>query len=247
MAGFIVPLVAGLGSALTGLFGSKNSGQQQTGGSQTTNQGQTTTGATSTTPVLSDLQRRLADIYTQGYGDLLANADLGGYSSVGQQAIAGQGNANRQIINNLMAARGLSFSPAAAAPLTQNLLNTGNQLSNFTSQIPLLQRQLKQQSLEGVVNAFRSLPTASTSSTSQTGSGFSHVDQFGNVTTSGNPVAGALSGGLAGLFAPNGSGGTMFGDLLASLGLGKPNAGGVTGGTFNSGFNPFTFATGGGQ
>lgn len=213
MAAAIIPIAL----AAASYFANRKSGQQETQGSQTTNQGTNQVGATSQTPVLSNLQQRLADIFTQGYGDLQATEDLGPYSSVGLQSIAGQGAANRKIISNMLAARGLSFSPAAATPLTQNLLNIGNQMSQFSASIPLLQRQMRQQALEGTVKAFGALPTATTSNFSTQGEGFSHTDQFGNISNFGNPLAGGISGGLAGLFAPNGKGGTNFDDILKMI------------------------------
>lgn len=191
MAAAILPIISGL----AGLFGglSPKSTTQDT--SSTTNSSQTGTQTGTTTPNLSPLQQALIGLFTQGAADTYKQSqNLTPYTAQGLEQIEGQGSANRQTLNNILSSRGLSFSPAAATALTQNALNTGNQQSQFVNQVPLLQRQLQQQSLQQLIQAFGVIPTGvtSTGTSSQTGqsstTGKTQVDQYGN------PVAGALTG-----------------------------------------------------
>lgn len=220
---FVPAIIAGV-SALANYLGNRNK-QTQTQGTASQSGLESLFGSStsSTTPNLSPLQQRLADMFTKGYSDLYnSSTNLSPYAQTNLQQIAGQGNANRSIINNILAQRGLSYSPAAAAPLTQNLLNTGNQMTSFLAQLPLLQRQLQQQALEGLTRGFSVLPTATSTTGTQTGTRrFSSLgQQTGDTTLIGNPWGGLVTGLGASLAAPNGKGGTQLGDLLQSLGIG---------------------------
>lgn len=186
MAGFVLPIISGL----AGLLGNRS--QKQT---QTTNQTQSQTGTQSsqTNPIFSEMQNQLMKMFTQGAGDFYnRGTDLRPYAQSQMQAIGGQGNANRQIIGNILASRGLSYSPAAAAPLTQNAINTGNQQNQFLSQLPLLARQFEQQGLDQLLKSFSAIPTGSSSA--GTSSGTSTTQGTATTQTPGNPWAGLLSG-----------------------------------------------------
>lgn len=247
MAGFILPIVSGL----AGLFGGGK--QQQTKGTQdtsthgtttnntTTGQTGTTTGTTSGTQTstnvhnLSPLQQQLADTFTKGALDLNSSAaDLSGYKNAGLQGINEASDAQNMVLRNTLAARGLSFSPAAANAETMGVQNRLNQQSQFLQGLPLLQRQLQQQSQQGLISAFGALPIDSTQTGQTSGttsgttnlSGFSnmagtsdqtgHTDQTG--TVSGNPLGGLLGGLGAGLAAPAPSGGgSNLGNIIGTI------------------------------
>jgi len=116
--------------------------------------------------------------------------DLSGYTAGGLQEINKGADLKSKTASNILASRGLSFSPSSV----QNLINPEadrlQQSSSFLSQIPLLKRQFQQQNLQQMMQAFGIMPKATTTTSTQT--------QTGNPA---NPVAGTLSGAGQGLFA----------------------------------------------
>jgi hypothetical protein len=215
------PLVGAGLSALAGLFGGKKQQETQTNQNTTQNFNQNT--SSSNTPNLNPFQQQLAQLFTQGSIDRY-NKDLNltPYTQQGMQQIAGQGAANNKIISNILAQRGLSYSPAAATGLTQNALNTGGQMNQFLSGIPLLRRDMEQDNLKGLMQAFSVQPVGSTSTGSS--SGTSTGTMTGTNVQSGNPAAGFFGGLGAGLFAPNQSGGdgTNLNQIINSIWKPKP-------------------------
>ena len=214
MASFILPIMSGL----AGLFGGGRQQQQQGSysGSQSGNQFQTTT------PNLSPLQQSLANMFVGGAQNLYGqNADLSGYTSSGLQNINQTAGLQNKALQNILASRGLSFSPAAGNALAMSEQNRLNQSSQFMNQIPLLQRQLQQQGLQGLMQAFGTLPTG----VSVAGGGTSTTsgNQVGNVY--GNPLGGLFGGLGAGLAAPAGVGGTNLGSILNLFGGGNKPGG----------------------
>ena len=213
MASFILPIVSGL----AGLFGGGRQ-QQQTGsysGSQSGNQYQTTT------PNLSPFQQSLANMFVGGAQSLYGHdTDLSGYTSSGLQNINQAANLQNKALQNIIASRGLSFSPAAATAETMGEQNRLNQSSQFLNQIPLLQRQLQQQGLQGLMQAFGTLPTGV--STSGGGTQSTSGNQVGNVY--GNPLGGFFGGLGGGLSAPAGGAGlSNLGQILSLFGHGSPS------------------------
>lgn len=228
MAGFVLPILSGL----AGLFGGKSQQQQQT--NQTTNQSQNQnySGTQTNTPNLNPFQQQLAQMFTGAAMDQYKKStNLAPYTSQGLQTIAGQGAANAKTIANNLASRGLSYSPAAATPLTQNLVNTGNQMSTFSAGVPLLERQLQDSALQNLFKAFTVQPYGTTSDTSGSSSGqsSSHTEGTGTVSTPGAGLAGLIGGLGAGLAAPSG-GGSNLSDILKLFGIGgsKPSTGLMT-------------------
>ena len=189
MAAFVAPILTGI-SGLAGLFGG---GTQQT---QKVNNTTTSNNQSSTTPNLSPIQQALINQFSN-QAENLANqgTNLQPYEASGLQQIGSTEQSNQANISNTLAAKGLQYSPAAGNAYTQNVINAGNQQSQFLNQIPLLQRQIQQQNIAGLESAFQVQPTA----TSSTQSGTSNTQ--GTQTTSGNPIAGALGGVGAGLAA----------------------------------------------
>lgn len=202
MASFLDFFVPGLGSllgGLGGLFGSKPK-------SVTTNSNQTseTEGdfSSSTSPVLSDMQSMLANLFGNGLADRYraGPTDLSGYEAGGLSEINKGADLKSKIISNTLASRGLSYSPYAGAQLAQPESERVGQGVDFLNQMPLLQRQLQQQDLSGLIQGFGALPTGSTTSGSQ--SGFSNNTGTSTQTGGGNnPFAGLFSGLGAGLFS----------------------------------------------
>ncbi len=195
MAAFIAPIISGL----AGLFGGFKKPSTQTNTS-------TTEGVSS--PELSANQNLLSDTFTQALLKRFnTDTDLSRYSAGGLQEINRAGDARSKIINNLIASRGLSFSPAATTAQIGNENERLRGSTDFLNTIPLLARQLKGQDISELIRGFSALPTASrTSSTTK---------QSGTSLVPGNPIAGALGGFGAGLFAPyNGNFDTPLGDII---------------------------------
>jgi hypothetical protein len=115
MAGLAIPLIGAGISGLAGLFGNRSQTTKQTS-SSTTDSNQNLNASTNYS--LNPFQQQLAEMFTQGASNLYnQSANLAPYTSGGLQQIAGQGAANNKMISNIMAQRGLSFSPMAATGL----------------------------------------------------------------------------------------------------------------------------------
>jgi hypothetical protein len=202
-------LTAGLGSAfggLAGLFGGGKQQKVQTNGTITNNQsGNFNTNTNNTTsPNFSPLQKALMQQFTSGATNLYnESTNLQPYESSGMEQINQGANAAGQAIAANNASRGLTFSPAGTTATNQNTLNRVNQQTQLANSIPLLQRQLQQQSLQQLMQAFQVIPTGQTQTGSQSGSTTQNSTQTqeGTNLVSGNPTAGLFSGLGAGTLA----------------------------------------------
>lgn len=257
-------LIGGIGAGLSGLAGLFGGGKQQ---KQATNQTTTQSGSQSgtfnntgtnnfsnfgnqfgsSTPVLSPFQQALARQFTSR-AQTLDNqaADMSGYTAGGLEGIdKGAQNANN-ILNATLASRGLAYSPAASTANTQATLNTIGQKNQFLQQIPLLQRQLQQQSLDQLMKAFQVQPVGTQTTQQTTSGGQQNTSQSGtqNLTSnqtsntqgngviSGNPMGGLFGGfgsGLMGMmpilskyFGGGGSGGAQDNGTLGPNGFTGP-------------------------
>ena len=198
MAGFILPIISGL----AGLFGG---GQQQktnqNGFQQQQSSGLSQTSG-STTPSTNPLQQSLANLFTSGaQNQYNQSTNLQPYTTQQLGSIQAGGQQSSQALQNAIAARGLSFSPAAANAQTMNTLNTGNQMQGFLQQVPLLQKQLQSQSLQQLMSAFATQPTGVNTMGSTWQSGNSSGSSTGSGTVNGNPMGGLFGGLGAGLAA----------------------------------------------
>lgn len=220
MASLAIPLISGL----AGLFGGGQQQKQAT--SQTSSGTQTTSGSTSasTTPELSTEQQQLANTFGEGLiNQYNQGIDLTPYKAQGLQDIQSSSAAAKKATDNQIAARGLSFSPAAATADTAQNINSGNQQSSFLNSLPLLQRQLTQQNLGQLISGFQALPTAVSSQGNSNQTQTSNTSTQGNGALSGNPTAGLFSGLGAGLAA-------TYPSLSSSIG-GQWGGGGSSGGS----------------
>jgi len=223
MASFVAPILGGL----AGLFGGNSTKQTNTTSSQTGTQNQNYSNTGSTTPNLNPFQQQLAQMFSQGAMQQFQNGtNMAPYTSQGLQQIQGQSTANSKAIANNLAARGLSYSPAAATAMTQNTVNSGNQAQTFLQGVPLLQHQLQQGNLQQLMQAFSTQPTGVTTTGSGTGSGTSTTNgtQQSTTSTPGGGLAGLLSG-FASLFGLGGGSGSGGGGISSSSSGGVPNSG----------------------
>lgn len=234
MASFVLPIISGL----AGLFGggSKQTQTQQQQSQSTQSQNGQSQTAGYTNPNLSPIQQQLLDSFSSGSENFASKApDLTGYEQGGLQQIQQQGSANSAAMANQLASRGLSYSPAAGTALGQQQINTGNQENTFAEQIPLLQRQLQQQGLQQLIQAFQVQPTAtSTGGNTQTSStGTTNSSSSGSSTgtgQAGGQAGNAISGVGAALAGPT-SGVSNLSSILNSIGFGgsQPSSGGDKG------------------
>src|SRR6266478_9190315 len=139
-------LIAPLISGLAGLFGGGQQKKVKTSGTisntENTQQQQQGTNISQNVHNLSPIQQQLIGQFTKGASDLYnTSTDLSGYKQQGLKNINTGSDLASKVIQNSLASRGLSYSPAAATATTQNELNRVGQGSTFLSQVPLLQRQ----------------------------------------------------------------------------------------------------------
>ena len=188
-------LVGGIGSGLAGLFGGGKQQKVQTSGTITNNSSGSFN--SSTNPNLTPLQQSLITQFTQGASNLYnQSTNLQPYEASGMEQInQGSDAASKAMAANL-ASRGLTFSPAAGNAQTAATLARTGQQAQFANSIPLLGRQMQQQSLGQLMNAFQVIPTGTTSAGTTTQN--STQTQNGTNLVSGNPIAGALSGATSG-------------------------------------------------
>lgn len=219
MASFVLPILSGL----TGLFGGGK--QQQSATQQTSTGSQTTSGSTSgsSTPNLSPIQQQLAQMFSsQAMKVVGTDPNLSGFTQAGIEGINKGSEGAAAATKNMLAARGLQYSPAYGTAATIQNQGRQSQISQFLAQIPLLQRQLQQQGIQGEEQAFSTVPigTSTTGTTNSTQN--STGTTTGNGSLSGNPLAGLFSGAASALAAPNPTAtGNGLSDIINALGFGK--------------------------
>lgn len=245
MAGFILPIIAGAAGVASAFIKPKSSQdtnqttntQQDTHSTVEGNSNQSVTanrqGQTANLHNLSPLQQSLVDRFTQGALDNAnQSGDFTGYAANGLQNINDASSARDTALRNVLAARGLSYSPAAANAQIQGQSDRLGQQSQFLNSIPQLQQAQRERAQAGLVSAFSALPTDTSSTTNENTSGtqantnFSsnnaqnntsqntegHITQVGSV----NPAA-AVAGGLGGFGAATAAQGSGPGSLIDTI------------------------------
>jgi len=222
LGGAVAGGVSGIISGLAGLFGGGNQQKLKTSGTITNSGTSSGTSSASNTPNLSPYQTNLANLFTKGLASNYNNTtNLTGYTQGGLQDINNSANLSQKVLNNTLAARGQSFSPAATSAETMGQQSRLAQGNTFMSQIPLLQQQLKQQALGQAVAGFSALPTGTTQTGTQSQTSNNTQTQQGTNLLSGNPIAGLLGGLGSGLAAPTGSSGQSgLQNIIAAFGGG---------------------------
>lgn len=190
--------------------------------SQTNTQGGTATTST-TNPNLSPSTQKLIDQLTLRYSNL-ATPSLTSYGNQQTQAINRNADLQSTAVNNIMAARGLGTSPAAATAQAGVEANRFSDINSFMAQLPILQNQQNISNLNAASNFMQAIPhgttttgtTANTQETNQqqtqnqdTG-GQQFQNQWGFQNTAGTSntnstqtqkQSGSAAGGIAGLLA----------------------------------------------
>lgn len=100
---------------------------------------------------------------------LKAGIDFGGYQAEGMKNINNTFGDVRTSVNADLTARGLTDSPAAAAPLTRLEGSRGAALSQFTNTLPLVRRQMEDEDLSMASRLYAMQPRTMTSTGTQPG------------------------------------------------------------------------------
>jgi hypothetical protein len=199
------------GAGVAGAVGNPTNGSSKTNSSSTTTTSGTNTGTQSsnsiTSPILDgetlDFRNTLMNRYLQS----LAPSDWSGFRLNGLANINQNAQLQDQTTQNILAARGLNYSPVAATAQVQNQANRFGQISTFENDLPLKQMAFDQGRLNDAAGFFRSIPYATgntslaniqgnTNSTSSTES----KSETESKQTQGGGWKGAL-GGIAGAAA----------------------------------------------
>jgi hypothetical protein len=215
---FFVPALIAGASALAGALSNKEKDVKQTG-SSTTNSTQTSTGATNftNTPTYDPLQLQMRNYLLQNFFERAQPGAVDGLvdSTVngGINNINSAGASNEMAIKNMLASRGLSYSPAAATPLAIANSNRLAQTTQLRNSAPILADQLQTGRLTSFANFLSGLPTGQTgvTNTASTTEGAQHTDSAGNVIQPSNMLGGAVSnaaGTLAYLYGQGAFGGS---------------------------------------
>lgn len=204
MPAFLAPAIISGISALGGLLANRRQRQKQQ---------QRTTGTTRGTQVIDEttFQRPDLDPETQSYLDLLRqrytdlinrDIDLSGFESTGIQNINRAGDIRQKALSNILAARGLSYSPVAAGALTGAEGARISDVVNFQNQIPLLREQTMQDRLNQAAGFFSRIPIGQSTTTTgtRTGEEFTDTTGTGTLDIPGNRLGG-LFGGLGSVLA----------------------------------------------
>lgn len=232
MASLAIPLISGL----AGLFGGGT--QQKTATSQQSSGTQTTAGNTSssTTPELSSGQSQLSNQFEEALmNQYNQGTNIQPYEAQGLSNIQSGNQAAQKATQNQIAARGLSFSPAAQTAETAQNINAGNQTSSFLNSLPLLQKQLTSQNIGQLISGFQALPTAVSSNGFSNQTQTSNSSTSGNGAISGNPTAGLFSGVGAGLAATYPSLASQLGGTYGGPQPVTPLGGGISSGSLQGG------------
>lgn len=169
----------------------------------------------STTPTLSPEATAYMNSLMQKFQGM-TTPSLTGYSGYQTSNINANSDAQRQAVGNIMASRGLTGSPAAAAAEANIEQNRINQITGMQQQLPLLQNQLNLANLGAAANYFAMLPrgqqttgsqqqqTAQT--TNQQSSGSQNQNVSGQVLHSGHTNTQTANMGLTSGYSSSGGG-----------------------------------------
>jgi hypothetical protein len=218
---WMMPVAMGL-SGLSGLFGSKQ--KQQQAGQQSNVQNSSQYQSSQMAPNLNPLAE-------QGYGAIsdkymgLINQDpnLSGYQAQQSEGINRAGDEQERQLRESLAARGISGPAAETAVANARSQRFGQQVQ-LQQQIPLLARQMQEQTLGNAGQFYKGIPVGQANWGTSGQSGYGTTNQTGQITTGVNPLSG-MFGGMGNILA-----------LLSGMGQGgggsnSPNVGG-------GGFNP---------
>lgn len=206
MPAFLAPLaIAGI-SALGNYFANRKKTTSQT--QDTTNR---STGSVSSTADINDVSTTRPDLdpatmtYLNNIRDrytalLDQDPNLSGYEAGGIQNINRAGDLRSRAIGNILAARGLTYSPIAGSAMASAEGSRFSDVANFRNQIPMLREQIMRERLAEAGNFFSRIPTGQTTTNIGQRSGTESRDltstgnMTGTATDPGNQLGGLFGG-----------------------------------------------------
>lgn len=176
------------------------------------------TSSSSTTPNLSPEHQALINSLMAKYGQLTNKpVDMSGYATQQTQGFNRNSTLQKQAADNIMAARGVSGSPAAAVTDTNIDAQRMAQINNMQMGIPVLQNQMMQQNLAGATALAGVIPHGTTNTGFQTQTGNQSGSQSANQSGYGTQTSLVNATGQTNQTAKNSSGGG-WGGLLGGIG-----------------------------
>lgn len=213
MLPWLIPaIIAGLGAA-GDIFGNRKSARTAESSSISDLFGTESTGVDITeSPELSPELQNLFSLLSGGLGNLLQRSTEDQFLTSGILAANKVGSARNKVLDSVLAARGLGYSPAGAnAMLGSENMRLSDILSAYT-QAPILAQNQQLQALNAGTNLARSIPYA----TRRTGTTTSNYNRKGTMTGTNVQPGSALGSGL-------GSAGTLLGLLYGMGAFGAGN------------------------
>ena len=199
---WVAPVLTGLGG-LTGLFGNRPQIQKTTSNTQGGSVNNTTFGNWSQqTPQLNPLAGEGYKAISDKYMNLInTDPNLSGYQAQQSGQINNLADIQRRKMQEELAARGISGPAAATAEGNIESQRFGN-LTNLNQQIPLLSRQLQENTLGAAGSFYRGMPVGqyNEATGNQTTGSNQWNSQQGTSTSPGNQLGG-LFGGLGDILA----------------------------------------------
>ena len=160
-----LPIVLGM-QALSGILGGRKAAR--TGTTDITTTGTETSGVTgretqtfdlSTLPqLMPEIQKLISPLSSILMQRLTSPIDLAGYTGAGIKNINQAAEARTKALNQVLASRGLTYSPTAGVANIAAESGRLSDISNFVSQLPMLQRQMQGEDINNLLNLIRAVP-----------------------------------------------------------------------------------------
>jgi hypothetical protein len=193
---WVAPVIAGLG-ALGGLFGSKQ--KQQNTGFQNQQAGSVTNSGFQNWQenTLNPLAGAGFTAVSNKYMDLMnQDPNLSGYQASQSEQINRQSDIQKQQLRENLAAKGITGPAAETALANAEAQRFGSNIQ-LSNQIPLLARQLMENTVGNAGRFYQGIPLSGTSASGNTTTGqnqWGSTQQGGTVTTGVNPLSGLFGG-----------------------------------------------------
>lgn len=196
---FIPAAMMGI-SALSGLFGNKGQTQKSTQNTQTNNQSSfanANSTQSSSAPIIDPRSQSLLSGIQDKYMGLMNNdPNMSGYTAAGIQGINRNSDLQRQNTMENMAQRGQT-GPMVGSALNANDAQRFQQVNQFQQSVPLMARQLQQDTLDRAMGVFKGTPQGQYNEGFNTNEGWGQ--DFGNSASQGtNTLPGNKAGGMLG-------------------------------------------------
>jgi hypothetical protein len=200
MAAFIPALISGVAGLAGGLLNKPKTVTQNQNSTTNTNSDQSANQSLNATPTYDPMQLAMRNYllgqYFQRSQPGQVDSLVKGYVNSGVNNINDSASTNEQVIKNMLASRGLSYSGAAGTSLGMAESNRIGQISALRNSAPLIGDNLQRQNLTDFSGFLSGLPTgqSSVSDAYSQNHSSSHTEGVGTATDPGNVAGGAVSG-----------------------------------------------------